>query len=93
MLPGDAIGTITHRRYPEALLPNLDQVRTTGLVTLPGAFIDVMLGGGTPIQAATAQVLVLFGIMASQAITVVVAERLVAARLLLPPDLRVLLVD
>jgi putative ABC transport system permease protein len=91
--PAHAIEEIIHRRVPEALLPALDQVRTTGLVTLPGAFIGVMLGGGSPVQAATAQVLVLFGIMAAQTITVVVAERLVAARRLLPSDLQVALVD
>jgi putative ABC transport system permease protein len=93
LLPSQAIGEIIHRRSPEALLPGLDQVRTTGLVTLPGAFIGVMLGGGSPVQAATVQVLVLFGIMAAQAITVVVAERLIAARRLLPTDLRATLVD
>lgn len=93
LLPAQAIGEIIHRRSPEALLPGLDQVRTTGLVTLPGAFIGVMLGGGSPVQAATVQVLVLFGIMAAQAITVVVAERLVAARRLLPADLRATLGD
>lgn len=91
LLPAQAIGEVIHRRAPEALLPGLDQVRTTGLVTLPGAFIGVMLGGGSPTQAATAQVLVLFGIMAAQTITVVVAERLVASRRLLPDDLRSLL--
>jgi putative ABC transport system permease protein len=93
LLPSQAIGEIIHRRSPEGLLPGLDQVRTTGLVTLPGAFIGVMLGGGSPVQAATVQVLVLFGIMAAQAITVVVAERLIAARRLLPADLRASLVD
>jgi putative ABC transport system permease protein len=93
LLPGQAIEEIIHRRVPEALLPNLDQVRTTGLVTLPGAFIGVMLGGGTPVQAATTQVLVLFGVMAAQVVTVLVAERLVAARRLLPDDLRLRLVD
>jgi putative ABC transport system permease protein len=93
LLPSQAIGEIIHRRAPEALLPGLDQVRTTGLVTLPGAFIGVMLGGGSPVQAATAQVLVLFGIMAAQTITVVVAERLIAARRLLPTDLRAALTD
>lgn len=93
LLPSQAIEEIIHRRVPEALLPGLDQVRTTGLVTLPGAFIGVMLGGGSPAQAATAQVLVLFGIMAAQTITVVVAERLIAARRLLPADLRAVLAD
>ena len=93
LLPRQAIREIVHRRAPEALLPGLDQVKTTGVVTLPGAFIGVMLGGGTPEQAATAQVLVLFGIMAAQTVTVLVAERLTAGRLLLPTDLTTTLVD
>ena len=93
MLPAQAIEESIHRRAPEALLPGLDQVKTTGVVTLPGAFIGVMLGGGSPVQAATAQALVLFGIMAAQTVTVAVAERLIAARLLLPGDLRAALID
>jgi putative ABC transport system permease protein len=93
MSPAQGIAAIIHRRSPEALLPGLDQVSTTGLVTLPGAFIGVMLGGGSPVQAATAQVLVLFGIMAAQTITVAVAERLIAGRRLLPPELKVALRD
>ena len=93
LLPAQAITESIHRRAPEALLPGLDQVKTTGVVTLPGAFIGVMLGGGSPVQAATAQALVLFGIMASQTITVAVAERLIAARRLLPVDLRAALID
>lgn len=93
MLPAQAVTEIVHRRAPEALLPGLDQVRTTGVVTLPGAFIGVMLGGGTPVQAATAQVLVLFGIMAAQTVTVGVAERLIAARRLISADLRTALID
>lgn len=93
MLPSMAIGEIVHRRAPEALYPGLDQVKTTGVVTLPGAFIGVMLGGGSPIQAATAQALVLFGIMAAQTITVRVAEQLMCSRQLLPADLRTVLID
>ncbi len=70
-------------------MPSLDQVRTSGIVTLPGAFIGVMLGGGSAVQAATAQVLVLFAIMATQAITAGVQAELIRRRLLLAPDLRV----
>ncbi len=83
----DAIGEIIHRRVPEALVPGLDQVRTAGVVTLPGAFIGVLLGGGSPAQAAAAQVLVLFGIMAAQTVTVGVQERFIRAGKLLPADL------
>ena len=74
-----AVGEVVHRRVPEALIPGLDQVRTAGVVTLPGAFIGVLLGGGSPAQAAAAQVLVLMGIMAAQTTTAVVAERLIGA--------------
>ena len=83
-----SIAEVIHRRIPEALIPGLDQVRTAGVVTLPGAFVGVLLGGGTPAQAAAAQVLVLVGIMAAQSTTVVVAERLIGEALLLPDDLR-----
>jgi putative ABC transport system permease protein len=62
----------------EALTPNLDKTRTVGLVTLPGAFVGVLLGGGTPLEAGAAQVLVLVGIVAAQAITSAVLLRLVA---------------
>jgi len=62
----------------EALTPNLDKTRTVGLVTLPGAFVGVLLGGGTPLQAGAAQILVLVGIVAAQAITSAVLLRLVA---------------
>lgn len=83
-----AIHEVIHRRVPEGLVPGLDQVRTAGVVTLPGAFIGVLLGGGSPAQAAAAQILVLLGIMAAQTTTAVVAERLICAARLLPEDLR-----
>lgn len=93
MRPADAIRESAHRRAPEALIPGLDQVSTAGLVTLPGAYIGVLLGGGSPFEAAAAQLLVLFGLMAAQAITVAVGERLIERRALLPTDLRAALPD
>jgi putative ABC transport system permease protein len=83
-----AIGEVIERRLPEALVPALDQTRTVGLVTLPGAFVGVLLGGGTPIQAGAVQVLVLVGLLAAETVTVVVAYQLMKASRLLPPDLR-----
>ena len=71
-----------------ALLPILDQTRTVGLVTLPGAFIGVLLGGGTPVEAGAAQVLVLVGVLAAQALAVAVTIRLVAGRQLMTDALR-----
>ena len=71
----------------EALTPGLDQTRTVGLVTLPGAFIGVLLGGGTPLEAGAAQILVLIGLMAGQAITATVLLRLVASARVVRADL------
>ncbi|MGZ8736640.1 MAG: ABC transporter permease [Nocardioides sp.] len=71
----------------EALTPGLDQTRTVGLVTLPGAFIGVLLGGGTPLEAGSAQILVLIGLMAAQALTAAVLLRLVAAGRVVREDL------
>src|SRR6185436_12767453 len=59
----------------EALTPGLDQTRTVGLVTLPGAFVGVLLGGGSPADAAAAQLLVLVGLLAAQALTTVTLVR------------------
>lgn len=87
MVRPEAIDVVALRVLPEALVPGLDQTRTVGLVTLPGAFIGVLLGGGSPLQAAAAQVLVLVGLLAAQTITVVAHYRFVRVGRLLPPDL------
>ena len=71
----------------ESLTPGLDQTRTVGVVTLPGAFIGVLLGGGTPVQAGAAQVLVLMGLMAGQAVTSAVLLRMVAGARVVRRDL------
>jgi len=56
-------------------------------VTLPGAFVGVLLGGGSALQAGAAQALVLIGILAGQAVTVIVAHELIKGAKLLPEDL------
>lgn len=72
----------------EALTPGLDQTRTVGLVTLPGAFVGVLLGGGTALEAGAAQVLVLIGLLAAQAITTASLLRLIATGRVVRGDLR-----
>ena len=87
-----AVTEVIERRLPEALVPGLDQTRTVGLVTLPGAFVGVLLGGGTPLQAGAAQILVLVGLLAAQTTAVVVAHRLIRSARLLPDDLALRLI-
>lgn len=71
----------------EALLPGIDQTRTVGLVTLPGAFVGVLLGGGTPLEAGATQLLVLVGLLAAQAVTAATLLRLIAAGRVVRTDL------
>ncbi|MFC6360393.1 ABC transporter permease [Luteococcus peritonei] len=87
MVRRQAVELVTAETAQEALVPNLDQTRTVGLVTLPGAFVGVLLGGGSALQAGAAQLLVLVGIMAGQNLTVAVANQLMRRGRLLPPDL------
>jgi putative ABC transport system permease protein len=67
-----------------ALIPPLDQTRTVGLVTLPGAFVGVLLGGGSAADAGAAQLLVLVGLLAAETIAVAVTLELVVRGLLRP---------
>jgi len=62
-----------------ALIPGLDQTRTVGLVTLPGAFVGVLLAGGSPLQAGAVQLLVLIALLLVQAVAVLVTTELFAA--------------
>jgi len=70
----------------EALLPALDQTRTTGLVTLPGAFVGSLAGGASPAEAARFQIAVLAGILAAQAVSAVVLVGLLAPELAVAPS-------
>jgi putative ABC transport system permease protein len=53
-----------------ALIPSTDQTRTTGIVTLPGAFIGAIFAGASVLVAAEFQVLVLAAILVTGAISV-----------------------
>lgn len=65
-----------------ALVPGLDQTRTVGLVTLPGAFVGVLLAGASPLQAGAVQLLVLVALLLVQALAVTVTIELISAGLL-----------
>jgi putative ABC transport system permease protein len=74
----DAAMIVCRPAATQALVPPMDQTRTVGLVTLPGAFVGVLIGSGNPVQAAAAQVLVLLGLLAAETVAVAVILELVA---------------
>lgn len=61
--PQRAYMDVARESVRESLIPNLDQTKSTGLVTLPGAFVGALFGGASPIEAARFQLVVLVGIM------------------------------
>lgn len=75
--PRDARILVAREDAGLALMPGLDQTRTVGLVTLPGAFVGMLLGGASPLQAAAVQLLVLVALLLVQALAVVTTVELV----------------
>ena len=84
--PREAVRDVARTAAGEALVPALDQTRTTGLVTLPGAFIGALLGGASPLQAARFQIVVLAALLAAQAVVAVMVTYLLGAPSPLPAD-------
>lgn len=82
LLDRDARLEIARPAAADALLPGLDQTRTVGLVTLPGAFVGMLLGGASPVEAGAVQLFVLVALMAVQVVAVALVLELVARGLL-----------
>lgn len=74
--PAQAHADIGRSSAREALLPGLDQTRSTGLVTLPGAFVGALFGGASPVEAAQFQLVVLAGLGLAMTITALIVTRL-----------------
>jgi putative ABC transport system permease protein len=68
-----------------SLVPALDQTRTVGLVTLPGAFVGMLLGGSSPVAAGAVQLFVLVALLAVEAVAIVVVLELVGRGLVRRP--------
>jgi UDP-glucose/iron transport system permease protein len=89
--PRQAVRDIARTAAGEALLPAIDQTRTVGLVTLPGAFVGALFGGASPGTAARFQLVVLVGLLAAEAVAAVTLTWLLGAPRPLPlatPDER-----
>ena len=84
-LPRDAVLEVIRPAAATALVPALDQTRTVGLVTLPGAYVGVLLGGGSAVEAGAAQLLVLVGLLLAETVAIwVVTEQIARGHLRRP---------
>jgi len=56
-----------------AMIPTVDTLRVVGLVHMPGIFVGMILAGATPLAAASAQLIVLYMIVASSLTSCIVS--------------------
>lgn len=86
--PRVAYQSVAQESMKESLIPNIDQTRATGLITLPGAFVGALLGGASPTEAAMLQLVVLVGILLTQSICSSVVIRVLSGSPVVPQEVR-----
>jgi putative ABC transport system permease protein len=74
------------RAVVAALVPAIDQTKNVGLVTLPGAFVGMLLGGSSPLEAAVVQLTVLFALLGAGALAAAMATLLIARAAIQPGE-------
>ncbi|MBO8181403.1 MAG: iron export ABC transporter permease subunit FetB [Archaeoglobus sp.] len=67
-----------------ALIPNIDNLRTLGLIFIPGTMTGMLMAGIAPITAAVYQLSIFFMIISSGIITAVIAIHFTRARVFTP---------
>ena len=80
-LPREARSEICTEAGATALLPGIDQTRSVGLVTIPGAFVGMVLGGAPVSHAAIMQLFVMVALLAVSAIAMAVTAEMAARQL------------
>lgn len=79
LMPRHARLEICRASAMTALIPGLDQTRSVGLVTIPGAFVGMVLGGASTTAAATMQLFVLVALLVVSGVAARVTIELVAS--------------
>jgi len=65
MFERQAGGGVAGKSMRTAMIPTIDTLRVVGLVHMPGIFVGMTLAGSPPLAAASAQLVVLYMIVAS----------------------------
>jgi putative ABC transport system permease protein len=78
--PDVALATYLRAAYRASLIPSLDNVRSLGIVWIPGIMAGMVLSGASPIYAALYQFVVLTTIFSAAALTCLVSSYLVTRR-------------
>jgi putative ABC transport system permease protein len=72
-----ALAPVVRNAVATGLIPTIDQTKNVGLVTLPGTFVGLVLGGASPAEAARLQLTILLALLGVQTIAALVVAALV----------------
>ena len=81
-----ALAPAIRRAVHTGLVPVIDQTRSVGLVTLPGTFVGLVLGGATPAEAAATQLVVLLALLAVELVAGLLLAELTQRAVILPGE-------
>ena len=81
-----ALRPVLRRAITTGLVPAIDQTRSVGLVTLPGTFVGLVLGGASPASAARVQLLILLALLAVELFSALIIGRLLLAAVVAPGE-------
>jgi UDP-glucose/iron transport system permease protein len=81
-----ALATAVRRAATTGLIPLIDQTKNVGLVTLPGTFVGLVLGGASAAEAARVQLTVLLALLAVEVVAALTVARLVVAGVTAPGE-------
>lgn len=84
--PPQAFAQVRKTAIEEMLLPTIDKTKSTGLVTMPGAFVGALIGGASPVEAARFQLVVLVGIMLAETICGILVTRVLSGATVIVSD-------
>jgi putative ABC transport system permease protein len=81
-----ALRPVLRRAVTTGLIPVIDQTRSVGLVTLPGTFVGLVLGGASPAAAARVQLLVLLALLAVELFSALIVGSLLLRAVIAPGE-------
>jgi putative ABC transport system permease protein len=84
----DSLKPYARRAAVASLIPTVDATKNVGIILLPGIFVGTVLAGGSPAEAAKAQLIILFMLLGAVSIAAMTATYLVA-RVFLGPGERI----
>lgn len=71
-----ALFTPLHKTIKTAMVPQIDSLKTLGLVHIPGAMAGLVIAGMDPLEAAGYQILIFFGIISTSTICGIITSYL-----------------